>query len=702
MIQVENPAIAAMACLLCARAGQHRQRPGVIPGQRGGDEQHHDHHRPWAMLVVVLFVPAALPWYYTWPLAVLSALAQSRQAIAAIAGFSTWIMVIFKPDGSHGMYSWLHVAAGHRMRGGGVVLAGRTPEAAEAEKSNPPSVGRSVRHRLGAANHLARLVRSAAHRPGGRCPARRRPVAADGQRRVRGEQPAHDLGLAVTAVVQDDQQPRQALDDVPARRRRSSAPPARRRGAPRPGGLPAVVVGPWSPARRAVTPRWAGRRRLRRGPERRRQPECCSPAESKADASWTATPHDVENSLHTMFPVETTASDPLVGIVLDGRYRVDGLIATGGMSAVYRGFDLRLDRPVALKVMDSRYAGDQQFLTRFQREARAVARLKDPGLVAVYDQGLGRPASVSGHGAGRGRHAARTAARARPDAAARRRRGAAPVLGGLAAAHRAGLVHRDVKPENVLISDDGEVKIADFGLVRAVAEAKITSTSVILGTAAYLSPEQVSTGDASARQRRLRRRHPRLRVADRRHAVHRRQRAGGGVPADGQRRAARRARRSAVCHRNSTSWCCARPPANPADRYADADDMARRTRGDRRRIGAARLPGARAAQLRSAPSRRTMHRGSDRPATPPPPTHVAPRAPRQHTREMTRGPDDWQTDERRSRSWRPGQFAGIDIDELDWARQRAKRARVLAGRRPRAHRLRSPPAAGRSAATCPA
>ena len=74
-----------------------------------------------------------------------------------------------------------------------------------------------------------------------------------------------------------------------------------------------------------------------------------------------------------------------------------------------------------------------------------------------------------------------------------------PVLGGLAVAHRAGLVHRDIKPENVLISDDGEVKIADFGLVRAVAEAKITSTSVILGTAAYLSPEQVGTGDAGPR-----------------------------------------------------------------------------------------------------------------------------------------------------------------------------------------------------------
>ena len=84
-------------------------------------------------------------------------------------------------------------------------------------------------------------------------------------------------------------------------------------------------------------------------------------------------------------------SDPgakLVGAVLDGRYRVDTLIATGGMSGVYRCLDLRLDRPVALKVMDSRYAGDNSFLTRFQREARAVAKLKDPGLVAVYDQGI--------------------------------------------------------------------------------------------------------------------------------------------------------------------------------------------------------------------------------------------------------------------------------------------------------------------------
>jgi serine/threonine-protein kinase len=189
----------------------------------------------------------------------------------------------------------------------------------------------------------------------------------------------------------------------------------------------------------------------------------------------------------------------LEGTVLDGRYLVEARIATGGMSTVYRGTDNRLDRPVALKVMDSRYAGDNQFLSRFQLEARAVARLKDPGLVAVYDQGLDGQHPflvmelVDG---GTLRELLRERGPMPPHAATAVLR---PVLGGLAVAHRAGLVHRDVKPENVLISDDGEVKLADFGLVRAIAQAGITSTSVILGTAAYLSPEQVSSGNAGPR-----------------------------------------------------------------------------------------------------------------------------------------------------------------------------------------------------------
>ena len=193
------------------------------------------------------------------------------------------------------------------------------------------------------------------------------------------------------------------------------------------------------------------------------------------------------------------SGDLLEGALLDGRYRVATKIATGGTSTVYRGLDTRLDRPVALKVMDSRYSGDQQFLTRFQLEARSVARLKDPGLVAVYDQGLDARHPflvmelVEG---GTLRELLAERGPMPPHAVAAVLR---PVLGGLAAAHRAGLVHRDVKPENVLISDEGEVKIVDFGLVRAVAEAGITSTSVILGTAAYLSPEQVKDGNASPR-----------------------------------------------------------------------------------------------------------------------------------------------------------------------------------------------------------
>lgn len=196
-------------------------------------------------------------------------------------------------------------------------------------------------------------------------------------------------------------------------------------------------------------------------------------------------------------------SDPLVGALLDSRYRVEARIASGGMSTVYRGTDLRLDRPVALKVMDSRYAGDQQFLTRFQREARAIARLKDPGLVAIFDQGFDRGGPVPAPylvmelvDGGTLRELLAERGPMPPHAMVAVLR---PVLSGLGVAHRAGLVHRDIKPENVLIAEDGEVKLVDFGLVRAVAEAGITSTSVILGTAAYLSPEQVEGAETGPR-----------------------------------------------------------------------------------------------------------------------------------------------------------------------------------------------------------
>ncbi|TWS19666.1 Stk1 family PASTA domain-containing Ser/Thr kinase [Tsukamurella asaccharolytica] len=191
--------------------------------------------------------------------------------------------------------------------------------------------------------------------------------------------------------------------------------------------------------------------------------------------------------------------DRLIGARIEGRYRIDAVIARGGMSTVYMGLDLRLDRPIAIKVMDPKYAADAQFVARFEFEARAVAKLKDPGLVAVYDQGVDGDLAflvmelVTG---GTLRELLGERGPMPPHAVAAVM---GPVLTALGTAHRAGLVHRDVKPENVLISDGGEVKVADFGLVRAIAAASVTSSSVILGTAAYLSPEQVESGNADAR-----------------------------------------------------------------------------------------------------------------------------------------------------------------------------------------------------------
>jgi beta-lactam-binding protein with PASTA domain/tRNA A-37 threonylcarbamoyl transferase component Bud32 len=200
----------------------------------------------------------------------------------------------------------------------------------------------------------------------------------------------------------------------------------------------------------------------------------------------------------------------LVGALLDGRYRVGPVLARGGMSTVFRGTDTRLERPVAIKVMDPRFAADPVFLQRFEREARAAARLHHPGIVGVYDQGVD-PGRSSPDGTAGTTHVFLVMELI--DGGTLRdllqERGKLPVplalavtdlvLSALAAAHREGLVHRDVKPENVLIGPGGVVKVADFGLVRAVAEANSSTGDVILGTVAYLSPEQVATGAADAR-----------------------------------------------------------------------------------------------------------------------------------------------------------------------------------------------------------
>jgi serine/threonine-protein kinase len=173
------------------------------------------------------------------------------------------------------------------------------------------------------------------------------------------------------------------------------------------------------------------------------------------------------------------------------------------MSTVYRGTDIRLERPVAIKVMAPRFTADPVFLQRFEREARAAARLHHPGVVGVHDQG------VDSSPAGDSVFLVMELVEGGTLRDLLRQRGtlsvplalsvAEMVLSALAAAHEAGLVHRDIKPENVLIGPGGVVKVADFGLVRAVAEASSSTGDVILGTVAYLSPEQVATGAADAR-----------------------------------------------------------------------------------------------------------------------------------------------------------------------------------------------------------
>lgn len=196
--------------------------------------------------------------------------------------------------------------------------------------------------------------------------------------------------------------------------------------------------------------------------------------------------------------MDTTLSAP-IGQLLDGRYLVESQIARGGMATVYHAHDVRLERTVALKIAHPELARDHDFVARFIGEARAVARLSSPNVVGVFDQGSAgdlhyiameyvpgptlRDLLVA-----RGRLNPREAL----DIIER-------VLAGLAAAHDAGIIHRDVKPENVLLGNGTSVKVADFGLARAAARASNTRTGLLIGTAAYLAPEQVTSSSSDQR-----------------------------------------------------------------------------------------------------------------------------------------------------------------------------------------------------------
>lgn len=190
-------------------------------------------------------------------------------------------------------------------------------------------------------------------------------------------------------------------------------------------------------------------------------------------------------------------ADSLVGTVVDHRYTIRSRIARGGMSTVYLATDLRLDRDVALKVLHPHLAHDRSFLNRLGSEAKAAARLSHPHVVGMLDQGDDGTTAylvmeyIDGH----------TLRDVLIEKGALTTRLAlaliTPVVEGLAAAHAAGLIHRDVKPENVLLARDGRIKIGDFGLSRAVTTS--TSTGVLLGTVAYISPELVMGRQADAR-----------------------------------------------------------------------------------------------------------------------------------------------------------------------------------------------------------
>jgi len=190
--------------------------------------------------------------------------------------------------------------------------------------------------------------------------------------------------------------------------------------------------------------------------------------------------------------------DALIGQLVDGRYRVRSRIARGGMATVYVATDLRLERRVALKVMHAHLSDDSVFQSRFIQEARSAARLADPHVVNVFDQGQDGELAYLVMEYLPGITLRDLLKEQKRLTIAQTITVMDAVLSGLSAAHQAGLIHRDVKPENVLLAEDGRIKIGDFGLARATS-ANTATGAQLLGTIAYLAPELVTRGTADAR-----------------------------------------------------------------------------------------------------------------------------------------------------------------------------------------------------------
>jgi serine/threonine protein kinase len=192
------------------------------------------------------------------------------------------------------------------------------------------------------------------------------------------------------------------------------------------------------------------------------------------------------------------------GELIDGRYQLIHQVASGGMATIYEALDTRLDRKVAVKIMHPHLAEDEAFVARFIREAKAAAALSHPNIVAVQDQGWnqnGTPAVfivmelVEGHTLRE--YLFERGSLSVPEVI----RHLIPILSALSAAHKIGIVHRDIKPENILISANGKIKVADFGLARGelIGNSVTAESSVIMGSVSYLSPEQIQRGVADSR-----------------------------------------------------------------------------------------------------------------------------------------------------------------------------------------------------------
>jgi eukaryotic-like serine/threonine-protein kinase len=176
--------------------------------------------------------------------------------------------------------------------------------------------------------------------------------------------------------------------------------------------------------------------------------------------------------------------------VFSNRYEIQRGIARGGMAEVYLARDQLLDRPVAVKVLFAEYARDPSFVERFRREAQSAANLNHPNIVAIYDWGQERGTYFIVMEYVRGRSLRDVVQVNGPFSARRTAEIGAEIAGALEFAHRNGVVHRDVKPGNVLITADGDIKVTDFGIARAGTSEALTQTGAVMGTAAYFSPEQ--------------------------------------------------------------------------------------------------------------------------------------------------------------------------------------------------------------------